>query len=107
MTPLSTNPYGIEYQQIHDKFEALKKAILEKYVGVISSIEVMWSCQWDKLKKTTLKSFIETLSLPPKFRLVPRNGKLISKSHLLHSNCSIFCRSQGWQSGHIPHIQRL
>ena len=72
----STNPYGVPYQQINDKFEALKTAILKKYEGVIDEVVVCWSCDFQKLKSSTIKTFIETLPLPPKYRLVPRDGKV-------------------------------
>ena len=71
---MTTNPFGVEYQQLHDKFEALKEAILKEYTGTIDNIQVEWSCDFQQAKRTTLKSFIETLPLPPKQRLVPRDG---------------------------------
>ena len=76
VNPLSLSPFGIKYQEIHDKFKVLKDSILKKYVGVIEHIIVKWSCDWQQEKQTTLKEFIKTLSLPPKKRLIPRDGKI-------------------------------
>ena len=72
---MSENPFGIPYQQLHDKFEALKLEILNKYKGTIDTIVIEWACDFQKANRTTLKSFIETLPLPPKQRLVPRDGE--------------------------------
>ena len=74
MTPTSHNPYGEQYLDIFSKFERLKENILKTYPDIIKHIEVMWSCQFQEIKRTTLKEFIASLSLPPKTRLVPRDS---------------------------------
>ena len=48
---------------------------MKKYIGIIDQIVVQWSCDFQREKRTKLQSFIENLSLPPKYRLVPRDGK--------------------------------
>ena len=87
--PMTENPFGTPYQQLHKKFEALKVAILEKYKGTIDRIVVEWSCDFQRAKRTWLKSFIETLPLPPKYRLIPRDGKCLKdlKKNLLYRDC--------------------
>ena len=70
----SENPYGHKYIDLFEKFERLKENILEKYFDIVQNIQVMWSCDWTILKNTKLKEFISTLSLPPKYRLVPRDA---------------------------------
>ena len=74
MKSTSVNPFGEPYIDLFDKFENLKRNILETYPDIIKHIEVMWSCDWQKLKRYELKDFISKLSLPPKYRLVPRDG---------------------------------
>ena len=73
-TPRTANPFGVDYVEMHMKFEALKASILKKYAGIIDHIEVMYSCDFQALKRTTLKQFIENLPLPPKKRLIPRDA---------------------------------
>ena len=40
----------------------------------MTDIEVMYSCDFQHLKRTTLKPFIDSLPLPPKYRLIPREA---------------------------------
>ena len=53
------------------KFEALRASILKKYAGTIERVEIMYSCDFQELKRTTLKTFIENLPLPNRQRLIP------------------------------------
>ena len=56
------------------KFEALKASILKKYAGTIEKIEVMYSCDFQSMKRSVLKEFVENLPLAPKQRLIPREA---------------------------------
>ena len=56
------------------KFEALKASILKKYVGTIEKIEVMYSCDFQSMKRYLFKEFVENLPLEPKQRLIPREA---------------------------------
>ena len=68
------NPYGQRYLDLHTKFERLKENILETYPEIIENIQICWSCDWQEKKKNELKDFISSLSLPPRYRLIPRDG---------------------------------
>ena len=56
------------------KFEALKASILKKYAGTIEKIEVMYSCDFQSMKRSILKEFVENLPLAPKQHLIPREA---------------------------------
>ena len=98
VSPLSLSPFGIPYQEMHEKFEVLKESILKKYVGIIENVIVKWSCDWQHEKRTTLKEFIKTLPLPPKKRLIPRDGEEFNKLEF-HFCCINSCLNLGVRGG--------
>ena len=55
------------------KFEALRASILKKYAGTIERDEIMYSCDFQELKRTTLKTFIENLPLRNRQCLIPQD----------------------------------
>ena len=65
---------GQIYGDLHEKFEKLKENILSKYKDEIQNVHVMHSCTFLKGKKGFLKNFIKPLSIPPKYRLKPRQA---------------------------------
>ena len=65
ITKLSKNPYQQQYLELHNKFERLQQNILETYPDIITEIQVMWSCDWQALKKTSYKNSFPICPCPP------------------------------------------
>ncbi|KAI2645178.1 DNA polymerase [Labeo rohita] len=65
--PLSIIPFGVPRRQFDDKVEILQNAYRLK-------IEVLWGCEWNKLKRTdpSVMEFMSTYSAPE--RLKPRDS---------------------------------